>query len=93
MSQIHITVEITFLGFFKNLCSQSQFQHIYDLFPVGIILINKPHRIDFQIKSKFYNDSQLTIYVSGSPKNRIEHVLICLGSATRYRSEMEMQVS
>ena len=61
--------------------------------PIGIILIYKPHRINFQIKSKFYNDSQLTISVSRSPKNGIEHVLICHGSATRYRSEMEMQVS
>ena len=30
---------------------------------------------------------------SASPKNRIEHVLICHGSATRYRSETEMQFS
>ena len=75
-----------------NLCLQSQFHHIYDS-PIGIILIYKHHRINFQIKSKFYNDSQLTLYVSGSPKNRKEHVLICHGSATRYRSKMEMQVS
>ena len=76
-----------------TLCSQSQFRHYLWLSPVGIILIYKSHRINFKIKSKFYNDSQLTISVSGSPKNRIEHVLICHGSATRYRSEMEMQVS
>ena len=37
-----------------------------------LVLIYKLHRINFQIKSKFYNDSQLTISVSGSPKNRIE---------------------
>ena len=60
---------------------------------LGIILIYKPHHINLQIKSKFNNDNQLTISVSGSPKNRIKHVLICHGSATRYRSEMEMQVS
>ena len=76
-----------------NLCSQSQFQHISDFLLFSIILIYKPPRINFQIKSKFHNDSQLTISVSGSPKNRIEHVLICHGSATRYRIEMEMQVS
>ena len=33
---------------------------------IGIILIYNPHRINLQIVSKFENDSQLTISVSGS---------------------------
>ena len=40
------------------------------------------------------NPFVLVMYkMCGSPKNRIEHVLICHGSATRYQSETEMQVS
>ena len=34
--------------------------------PVGIILIHKPHRIHSMIKSEFCNDSQLTKIVNGS---------------------------
>ena len=66
MSEIHVTVEITFLWTFKiaNLCSQAQFQHISD-FVTYAVLMYKARRINFQIQSIFKDDSQLTNSVSG----------------------------
>ena len=42
---------------------------------VGIVLIKKHQRINFQIKSKFSNNVQLTIYVSSSTLHSMVHML------------------